>query len=318
MKQMKKEIYEAINYSKENPNESLTQVAKDFNIDRHTLSKYQSIDLNTYFYSKNFDCYIFFDEKEKQAIEEYTTTNSSYADIKKKYGYKQERMVEKLKAIDYDISRKFKVNFNRNAFDKIEIEEDAYILGFILADGYINEDRHFLSIKVQAKDVDIVEKINNYLQSDGQIKDEIHGITGNIEKVVTYNSKQLVNNLKQYGLHQRKSTIEVPYTDMKDELLKHYIRGIIDGDGYIIKTRMVIGACGSKEVMTFIKDYLTKKLNLDEDKDARVYFEEKYSIYRLYFSKKASLKVIEFLYKDANIYLNRKYELAMEKMNCRV
>lgn len=41
----------------------------------------------------------------------------------------------------YDNSRRYQRNFNRNAFDKIETEADAYWLGFILADGYINEDR---------------------------------------------------------------------------------------------------------------------------------------------------------------------------------
>ena len=135
-------------------------------------------------------------------------------------------------------------------------------------------------------------------------------------KFITYSSKQLIENLKQYDLHQKKSTKEVPFINIKDELIKHYIRGIIDGDGYISKKELRIGACGSIDVMTFIKEYLVNKLDLDENKDLKLYLDKKYkNLYRIYSNRNTTLKIIEFLYKDANIYLNRKYKLAMEKLN---
>lgn len=319
MLKIKKEIYEAIKFLKSNPNKSITKIAEQFNIDRHTLSKYQNFNLETLIFSKYFDCYIYFDEKEKLAIDEYLNSNISYLKIKEKYGYNQERMIKKLLAIGANIERKYKVNFNRNAFEKIETEEDAYVLGFILADGYLNEERNFLQIKLQKKDEDILEKINKYFKCSVPIKYGIHNITKNELCYITLNSKTLINNLKQYNLFQNKSCKEIPYYDINDDLIKHYIRGIIDGDGYVCINETRIGVCGSKEVLTFIHNHLINNFDLKFGKKYRgVYYDERYNIYRLYYTGENALKVMEYLYKDSFIYLNRKYNLAIQKLNGRV
>ena len=44
------------------------------------------------------------------------------------------------------------VNYNRHIFDNIDNEEKAYWLGFIVADGYLNLDKHMLRIKLGNKD----------------------------------------------------------------------------------------------------------------------------------------------------------------------
>lgn len=44
------------------------------------------------------------------------------------------------------------INYNRHIFDNIDNEEKAYWLGFILADGYLNLDKHMLRIKLGNKD----------------------------------------------------------------------------------------------------------------------------------------------------------------------
>ena len=38
------------------------------------------------------------------------------------------------------------IDYNRHIFDKIDSQEKAYWLGFILADGYLNTERHMLRI----------------------------------------------------------------------------------------------------------------------------------------------------------------------------
>ena len=44
------------------------------------------------------------------------------------------------------------INYNRHIFDNINNEEKAYWLGFIVADGYLNSDKHMLRIKLGNKD----------------------------------------------------------------------------------------------------------------------------------------------------------------------
>lgn len=317
MLKIKKEIYNAIIFRRKNPNISITKISEQFNIDRHTLSKYENFNLDNLIFSKHFNCYIFFDENEKLAIDEYLNTNISYAKIREKYGYKQERMIEKLLAVGADTERKYKVNFNRNVFEEIETEEDAYILGFILADGYINEERNCLQLKLNKKDEDILEKINKYFKCSAPIKYTIHNITKNELCYIQLNSKKLIYDLKKYNLFQGKSGKEIPFYDIDINLLRHYIRGLFDGDGYICKNSNRMGICGSKDTLEFIHNHLIEKLKLEfnSSRYRHVYYDELSHIYRLYYTGINALKVMDYLYKDSNIYLNRKYNLVRNKLN---
>lgn len=314
MKQIKNEIIQAIQFKNANPNTSNMEVCRKFNIDKATLRKYLDMDVDKYFKSDTLNCYISFDEKERLAVNEYLTTDISFEGIKRKYGYKNERMKAKLYALGEDVSRKYKVNFNRNAFDRIENESDAYILGFILADGYINENRNALTIKLNAKDVDILKKINGYLECENEIKTAVHNITHNEEKYICFNSCTLIDNLKKYGLYQGKSLKEIPYKDMDKSLIRHYIRGIFDGDGYVAKGKFATGVCGSKETLEFIHEHLKNELDLETT--TNVVQDKECSIYRLNYGKKNDvLKILNYLYGGSNIYLDRKYKLAMKKLN---
>ena len=40
----------------------------------------------------------------------------------------------------------FKYDRNSNVFEKIDTEEKAYWLGFLYADGYINEEHNFITL----------------------------------------------------------------------------------------------------------------------------------------------------------------------------
>ena len=308
MRKIKEEIIEALEYSKNHTDKSITSIAKEFNIDKKTL--FNNLELNTkdLIWSNIFNCYILFDDKEWDAIDDYLNSDINFLGIKEKYGYKQERFIEKLKALDIDTTRKYKISFNRKVLSEIKTEEDAYILGFILADGYINENRGFLHFKLNSKDINILEKINMYFESNSKIKHEKHSITGNDLSVLNFNSRKLINTLKKYNLFQAKSCKEIPYYEISDNLKKHYIRGIIDGDGYIKKDGIGIGVCGSKEVLEFINKDFEKFIGQENLKKIR--YDTSSHIYRLEYSGEKAKKIINYLYKNSNIYLDRKYTLA--------
>ena len=40
------------------------------------------------------------------------------------------------------------IEYNRHIFDTIDSEDKAYWLGFIVADGYVNDNKHMLRIKL--------------------------------------------------------------------------------------------------------------------------------------------------------------------------
>lgn len=314
MKKIKGEIVKALKfYNEENKNNlSPTATAKLFGIDKATLLTYIR-DTNSYENLIEYNgVYYYLDDMEYQAINDYINTDINFLGIRNKYGYKQETFKKKLEVIGYPTERKYKCNYNRDRFKTIETEEDAYILGFILADGYIHEKSNMLRIKLKERDVDILEKFCDYFEMDYSfIKEEIHQDTGNKQKYLSIYCKEIIDRLKSYGLYQGKSCKEVPYYDIDKNLVRHYIRGIWDGDGYLSKDGSKMGVCGSEEVLDYIHEHIILNVNdisftssftgVNEEKDS--------NIYRLNYSGKKIKNISNYLYENATIYLNRKYEL---------
>lgn len=314
MKKIKKEIVEALSFYNEGNEKKLspTAIAKMFGIDKATLLTYIR-DSNSYEnLIEHNDIYYYLDDMEYEAINEYINTDITFLGIRNKYGYKQETFKKKLEVLGYPTERKYKCNYNRDKFKTIETEEDAYILGFILADGYIHEKSNMLRIKLNERDIDILEKICDYFEMDYSfIKYEFHNITENKQCYLSIYKKDIIDRLKSYGLFQRKSCKEIPYYNIDKNLIRHYIRGIWDGDGYLSKNRDVIGVCGSQEVLDYIHENLI--LNVEG-----VFFTEAFKgirsgenskIYRLDYTGKKAKYISSYLYENATIYLNRKYEL---------
>ena len=314
MKKIKSEIVKALKfYNEENKNNlSPTAIAKQFEVDKTTLLTYIR-DTNSYENLIEYnEVYYYLDDKEYEAINEYINTDINFLGIRNKYGYKQETFKKKLEVLGYPTERKYKCNYNRDKFKTIEIEEDAYILGFILADGYIHEKSNMLRIKLQEKDIDILEKICDYFEMDYSfIKYEVHKDTGNKQYYLSIYNKEIISRLKSYGLYQGKSCKEVPYYDIDKNLVRHYIRGIWDGDGYLSKEGNIIGVCGSEYVLDYIHENIV--LNVEDifftDAFKGVIQEERYHIYRLNYTGKKVKNISCYLYENATIYLNRKYEL---------
>ena len=206
--------------------------------------------------------------------------------------------------------------YNTNAFKKIESEEDAYWLGFLLADGYIAGEgaKPFIQIKLGIKDYTHLQKWRKYLgyDTDDVIKKCYGDAYGKNNEcaVVKTSCKNISSNLKQYNLSGAKSEKEQPFILHNIELEKAYIRGIIDGDGWIRQTQYGVGVCGSYQTIQYIKDFIDKNItSLVNNK-----IERNGSIFKLEINgKNKSKKILDYFYADANIYLDRKYILYQQK-----
>lgn len=315
MKVIKKEIVNAINYYNSHT-ESYTQVAKKFNIERHVLSRYIKSNFSTsnLHYIPEKDYYVLFEQKELDAMKDFVDNpNMSYEDVEQKHNIERrtfQRLCEHNNIPHRD--RILKCHFNRQALQTIETEEDAYILGFMLADAYVCEQRHAVRIKLHHKDEDILHKINKYLDSDVEIKHEYHNITGNKLSYLYFSSVELIETLKKYGICRNKSLKETFYHNMPNELKRHYVRGLVDGDGFIRKStsQKQIGLCGSYDVVENTAKFLIEQLSLNVDADNAVKNRETEGLYEVVFCGKNAISVMKFLYEDSKIYLDRKYELA--------
>ena len=210
-------------------------------------------------------------------------------------------------------------SYNTNAFDRIQNEQDAYWLGFILADGYVSDSdkKPLLQIKLAHKDKRHLEKFAKYLgyNSNHIIKDCSGGAytQDNLCHVIKISNKNIVQNLSQYGLSGAKSGKEIPIILGDNNLTAAYVRGIFDGDGYISTYDDRIGIVGSFETCLYVKNFFEKTLIEKIPNNILKHG----TIYRFNItSKKLANRALDILYQHADIYLDRKYQLYLKRKNC--
>lgn len=197
--------------------------------------------------------------------------------------------------------------YDRYFFYDIDTPEKAYWLGFITADGYVNEDRNFLQFHLQWSDKEHLEKFKRAIQAEDriQVKSEKHCITGNKIATLAIQGKEFVKGLVLHGVRQRKSTREEPPIGVPDELMADYLRGLWDGDGNINSKK--INICSSYKMCNWILNFFMKLFDMPKMK---IFFH--FNTYRLYICK-CRYKILEYMYYpcvNKEIVLTRKYQQA--------
>ena len=310
MKSISKNLYEALLYAKENPQLSKTSIAQKFNVDRHSIKE---SDLENYQFFDNEKYYWITEEEQQPVLYFLNHIDESLTAVAKKFHTKPSTIVRRMQAMGYCYETRYKRKFNRNAFSGQPNEEMAYWLGFLLADGYINEERGFLKIKLGIADKNHIIKFGNFIGEtdiEDKLQYEIGGAYNKNNSCVSteFDSGKLINDLKKYNLFQNKSGKEVPYNFNDAQLQKAYVRGMIDGDGHIEKNR--IKYVGSLQSCEYIKNYFGKFINYNQNSE---YIYQYGNIFTFQLNRQEVTRIIENLYKDATIYLDRKYAIAVPK-----
>ena len=127
-------------------------------------------------------------------------------------------------------------------------------------------------------------------------------------------SRHMCETLKNKGMPQNKSLILKWPTFLRDDLYSHFLRGYIDGDGYIQPHKW-------EHCVDFISTY-------DFCRQAQIYIENKLGIKcrldeaschngvttYLYIRYREQVKLfLDYIYQDAELYLERKYNTYISK-----
>lgn len=229
---------------------------------------------------------------------------------------KHEKMLATINGEQYIISRKGsreikKYYFDDTFFDIIDTEEKAYWLGFFLADASISNRENKISIALSIRDYDHLHRLKKSLNMTHPIKEFISS-NGYKSCMISFHSKNVKEKLMLYNIIPNKKKYgKRPFLLLNNNLIKHYIRGFFDGDGSVSETirkengnkRYAIEIASCKEMLIFIKNFLAN--NNIKVSDIKKHM----SIYEIKTSN--NLEIIKFfnlIYKNANIYLPRKYE----------
>jgi intein/homing endonuclease len=202
-----------------------------------------------------------------------------------------------------EISKR-KYKFNENVFDNIDTDQKAYWLGFIAADGCVfhrnKSESPQLQIGILKSDSVHLEKFKKFMESDKPIR------TYNKLSEVHFSSKNLCNSLYNYGITQRKSlTLEFP-AKLDSSLYSAFIRGYTDGDGCFTYSSSSWKILGTIPFISKVQNILISELGLNKTK---LYLTRNLKTVELNYSGGRQLfKIVCWLYKNATVYLDRKFE----------
>lgn len=218
----------------------------------------------------------------------------------------------------------------RDFFNVIDTEERAYWLGFIFADGYISYSEknmkkgqlattYCTGIKLQWSDREHLKKFNKAISGNYKVFKEINHPDGfrkqttEAAKILVY-SQQMYNDLNKY--FDRDKTYTAKFPNIPENLIRHFIRGYFDGDGCLslLDNQIYVKFLGaSKDFHDGLKDILkNNNFIFTSSSKTNLYGTEMYYIFINRNLEK--IKFLDWIYKDCNIYLDRKYE---KYLNCK-
>lgn len=202
-----------------------------------------------------------------------------------------------------------KYTVNEQLFDTIDTEEKAYWLGFIASDGYVT-DNDYIGIRLSIVDYAHLEKFCSWFAPG--LTPSIHkNGTGKDVTSVRIRSEYAVRSLTSYGIVPRKTYEILRLPNIQPELMRHFIRGYVDGDGSIGIGRnqcFMFGVVSyNVEILEDIQDWLVYETGITRNQIGAINN-------RFVLSKQGNIQVpeiIKCLYLDAKVYLDRKYQTAL-------
>lgn len=194
-------------------------------------------------------------------------------------------------------------------------EYNSYWLGFLSADGYISKygNSKRIGLSLACEDIKHLEKFRRDLSVETPI--HIYQSCGFSTKPycrILLSSPVMYDRLVELGFTNHKSENLVPVMFNDLELTRHYIRGLMDGDGCIaynsIKQRYSCRIVGVKSILDYIASYVQ---SIGMHTTMHYYKRREHQVcwqYDITGSNIASKKFLDSLYRNANIYLDRKYQ----------
>lgn len=197
-------------------------------------------------------------------------------------------------------------------FETIDTEEKAYWLGFLYADGSVGSKEHKIELGLAEQDLKQIEKFRDFIG----IMNKISYRSTTKSYRYSFRSESCKEDLIKQGCVPKKSLILNFPTEnqVPKNLIRHFIRGYFDGDGWFTNTDSCfqIGIIGTED---FIKGFLDNiEIYNKENKIFDVHRKDGAKRY-VFGAYTDVLNFLNWIYKDATIYLDRKYEHYLDFIN---
>lgn len=198
---------------------------------------------------------------------------------------------------------------NKNYFDEITTNRQAYWLGFIAGDGSVKNN--YIILNIHKKDRVILEQFIIDTNSNYKIY-EYKNIVN-----LTVACKHMVESLAKFNIVERKTkTFSIP-TNIPNHLLNSFILGFFDADGCfsIDKTRgLRFSLIGTISAVEEIQNILINKCGVNKNK-LQNHHSTEFVKYLVYSGDKQLIKIFKYMYDNNDFYLPRKFNKANNYFN---
>lgn len=195
-------------------------------------------------------------------------------------------------------------SFDKNYFKKLN-KNNAYIIGFLLADGSVVGNR--LKLHLQRQDRDLLVWFKEDCQYTGNIYDNKAKCNNKYHptSALTISCYEWLEDLENYSIYPNK-TLTGFLPDIPSNSFGHFLRGFFDGDGTITgqKHQTLKFINGSPRLLSELSDRLHNEYGLTE---RRIYHRKNSQTHTLEYGKHSDVtKLYNLMYQDVSFYLKRK------------
>ena len=236
-----------------------------------------------------------------EAVNFYNSNNISIMDCATKFNIDRHNLSRWIRKNGGKTNAHGKQEIISDIFSVINTEEKAYWLGFMYADGNVSTNLNTVSLELAIKDEAHLLKFNTFLGKSKNIRKDHFRVR------CCFKDTQIYSDLIKLGCVPKKSSILTfpDDTQVPESLVRHFIRGYIDGDGsiYMSSNNINVSVLGT---MSFLNS-LVEKVKLPKRNLYKNNSKNFIDCYFFQYSGENAINLIKYLYSDCNIFLIRKY-----------
>lgn len=211
------------------------------------------------------------------------------------------------------------MEYNLNLI-KRDSEFKYYFLGFMAADGWVSNKSNRMELVLKEEDISVLKLFRDMILPDKKIKNRI--IAGKYKACrLTLENKELKDEVMKYiNTTEKTKSLIFPY-GIPDQYINHFIRGYIDGDGnigvkrgqkivdgtiryyYGLRLRVLGTRAFLQGLVINLNRLCSNKINVNPHR------KENENVYYVEFGFSSAKIVMDYVYKDATYYLDRKHKV---------
>lgn len=273
----------------------------------------------------NYNEIVFEKEQQDIIVDMYVNQKMSSVKIGEYFGCSHKVILRELTNLGItERIRRRKYNVDEHYFDSIDTQNKAYILGFLYADGSNSMSKGTIHLSLHEQDMEILEKIRNEIKSEKPLeyldysnKHDFGYKYANQYRLLIFN-KHICETLNNIGMIPNKS-LSLEFPDINQNLYRHFIRGYFDGDGSfsINKERKnpTITITQTESFCNRVREILMNELHIS---GGGIYDASCHNGITKVLRISGAIqdkKILDWLYEDADMYLQRKYDRYLDLCN---